>query len=578
MEKIIEEQGELSWKDKREYPEAKSCTQCNTQFSITDTDWEFYKKVAPSFVWKKIHIPSPKLCQSCRQQRRLSWRNERSLYKRKCDATGEDIISIYSPDKAYTVYNQDFRWSDQWDAMDYYLDIDFEKSFLEQFHELVLKVPKRAVVKWTGSENCDYVNFVGASKSCYLIFDASNNEKCFYSNGMVDCTNCSDSSYIRKSEGCYESIDVMSSYDCSYIQNSINCSHSEYLYNCKNCSNCFGCINLDNQSYCIENVQYTKEEYEKKVAEMKQDWYDRDRFQKFIQDFPMKNLSIINSENISGNIINNSSNIKHSYEIYDSENIAYSTNIHRWARDCMDVDVWLNNSFMLYECGIINRNCTNILFCFDLWSGCHNLLYSSECKWSQNCFMCNGLIGKEYCILNKQYTKEEYEALVPKIIDKMKKDGEWGEFFPAHFSAFGYNETTANEYFPCTKTKAQEKWFNWSDYEVPFPKVEKIIPASKLPNNIQDIPDDILAWAIECEVTKKAFRIIGPELEFYRKHNISIPKRHPNQRHLDRLNLRSPRTLYQRNCDKCDIDIKSTYADEKKETVYCEECFNKEIY
>jgi len=88
---------------------------------------------------------------------------------------------------------------------------------------------------------------------------------------MVDCTNCSDSSYIRKSEGCYESIDVMSSYDCSYIQNSINCSHSEYLYNCKNCSNCFGCINLDNQSYCIENVQYTKEEYEKKVAEMKQD-------------------------------------------------------------------------------------------------------------------------------------------------------------------------------------------------------------------------------------------------------------------------------------------------------------------
>ena len=558
--------------------ENKTCAQCNSEFSITDNDWDFYKKIVPKIWGVHFDIPTPSLCPSCRQQRRLSWRNERSLYKRKCYATGEDIISIYSPDKPHTVYNQTFRWSEQWDIMDYYLDIDFEKSFLEQFHELVLKVPKRAVVKWTGSENCEYVNFVGSSKSCYLISDASNNEKCFYSNGMVDCTNCADSSYIRKSEWCYESIDTISCYNCSHIQNCINCSQSEHLYNCKNCSNCFACINLDNQSYCIENVQYTKDEYEKKVIEMKKDWYDRDTFQKFIQDFPMKNLNIINSENISGNIINNSNNIKSSYEIYDSENISYSTNIHRWARDCMDVDVWLNNSFMLYECGIINRNCTNTAFCFDLWSGCHNLLYSTECKWSRDCFMCNGLVGKQYCILNKQYTKDEYNELVAKIIEKMKQDGEWGDFFPASFSAFGYNETTANEYFPLTKQEAIEKWFNWSDYEIPFPKVEKIIPASKLPEKIEDIPDDILTWAIECEVTKKPFRIIKPELDFYRKHSISIPKRHPDQRHLDRMNLRSPRKLFSRECNKCNTGIETTFAPERKEKVYCEECFNKEVY
>jgi hypothetical protein len=29
-------------------------------------------------------------------------------------------------------------------------------------------------------------------------------------------------------------------------------------------------------------------------------------------------------------------------------------------------------------------------------------------------------VTKEYCILNKQYTKEEYEILVPKIIEHMK--------------------------------------------------------------------------------------------------------------------------------------------------------------
>ena len=110
-------------------------------------------------------------------------------------------------------------------------------------------------------------------------------------------------------------------------------------------------------------------------------------------------------------------------------------------------------------------------------------------------------------------------------------DGEWGEFFPASLSPFGYNETVAQEYYPLSRSEAISQGFNWSDYEAPFPKVEKIIPASRLPENIDDIPDDILAWAIECEVTKKPFRIIAQELEFYRKHNIPIPKRHPDQRH-----------------------------------------------
>jgi hypothetical protein len=53
--------------------------------------------------------------------------------------------------------------------------------------------------------------------------------------------------------------------------------------------------------------------------------------------------------------------------------------------------------------------------------------------------------------LNRQYTKEEYELLVPKIIEKMMSDGEWGEFFPAILSPFGYNETVAQEYFPLTR-------------------------------------------------------------------------------------------------------------------------------
>jgi hypothetical protein len=125
--------------------------------------------------------------------------------------------------------------------------------------------------------------------------------------------------------------------------------------------------------------------------------------------------------------------------------------------------------------------------------------------------------------------------------------------------------------------------FKYSTYEAPFPKVDKIIPASKLPSNISEIPDDILNWAIEDEERKTMglnplFRIIPQELEFYRKHNLPIPKRHPDQRHLDRMKLRNPRKLFTRNCDKCGENMQTTYAPERPEIIYCEECYEKEVY
>ena len=199
----------------------------------------------------------------------------------------------------------------------------------------------------------------------------------------------------------------------------------------------------------------------------------------------------------------------------------------------------------------------------------------------QNCFGCSGLKHAQYCILNKQYTKEEYESLAPQIIEKMIADGEWGEFFPPSLSPFGYNETVAMEYYPLTKEEAVSKGFHWSDFEPPPPKVEKILnqdQMKKLPDNIKDIPDDILNWALTCEVTGKPYRIIKQELAFYREHNLPIPRRHPDQRHKDRMNLRNPRKLWNRTCMKCTKPIQTTYSPDRPEIVYCEDCYLKEVY
>ena len=202
------------------------------------------------------------------------------------------------------------------------------------------------------------------------------------------------------------------------------------------------------------------------------------------------------------------------------------------------------------------------------------------CDHSQHLFGCISAKHKQYCILNKQYTKEEYEALVPKIIEHMRKTGEFGEFFPASISPFGYNETVANEYFPLTREEALEKGFQWSDYEAPKPQAAKTISEEnmkKLPDSIDQIPDDVLNWALTCEISGKLFKIQPAELAFYRKMKLPIPRRHPDIRHADRMALRNPRKLWKRNCAECNEEIETTYSPERPEKVLCESCYLKAV-
>jgi hypothetical protein len=107
-------------------------------------------------------------------------------------------------------------------------------------------------------------------------------------------------------------------------------------------------------------------------------------------------------------------------------------------------------------------------------------------------------------------------------------------------SPFGYNETVAQEYFPLEKEDSLERKFNWSNYEAPFPSVSKVLDTEgmkRLPEDVSQIPDDILNWALTCEDTGKRFRIIRQELDFYRKHHLPIPKKHPDVRHIERMKI-----------------------------------------
>jgi len=160
--------------------------------------------------------------------------------------------------------------------------------------------------------------------------------------------------------------------------------------------------------------------------------------------------------------------------------------------------------------------------------------------------------------LNKQYSKEEYEKMVEKIVEHMQKTGEWGEFHPALHSPVAYNESIAFDYFPLTKEEALSKGFKWKDKEK-----KDYLPATK----------EILA----CEDCGKNYKIAEMESGFYEKIHTPIPKKCPDCRHISRLKLKNPRKLWDRECGNCKAKITTSYSPERPEIVYCEKCYLENI-
>src|SRR3989344_6684657 len=112
--------------------ENKICQNCQKDFTIEPDDFGFYEK---------IKVPPPTFCPECRFQRRMSWRNDWHLFKKKEERNGEQIFSFLPQESPAKIYDRDFWISDSWDPTEYGREYDFSRSFFEQFKELLYSVP-----------------------------------------------------------------------------------------------------------------------------------------------------------------------------------------------------------------------------------------------------------------------------------------------------------------------------------------------------------------------------------------------------------------------------------------------------
>ena len=551
----------------------QACKKCGSDFILEQDDFSFYEKMG---------VPAPKICPDCRMKYKLLWRNERTFYKRTCDLCGKSIIAIYHPRYPSPIYCHECHISDKWDPYSFGVEYDKNKPFLDQFKELLNRVPKAATHIGTGGNanvNSDYVNFSGGNKNCYLIFNSTMNEDSAYSRGIIKSRSAYDIYFAEQIESCYEGVNLARCNKVLWSKNTTDSLNSYFLLNCSGCQNCFGCVNLRYKSYYFLNEPLSKEEWEKRVQEIIISYTKIVLFEKEFEEFSLKfprrennNLKTVSS---LGDYVFESKNCFSCFEAFQCENCKYAFSI-KLAKDSYDIVGRGIKSELLLETVAVGHGCSRVIGTWSLENS-HNVEYSYDLRSSSYCIGCVGIKHGKYCILNKVYAEEEYKKIREIIIAELRDEGIYGQYFPIQLSPWAYNETLAQENFPLTKEKARESGFRWED-EIPATKGEETILSENILDNIGDIPDGFIKETLACTECSRNYRLIERELKFYKKMNIPIPRKCWNCRFTDRIRRRGPYKFWKRACDKCNKEIMTNYAPDRPEIVYCESCYQKEVY
>jgi|SRR3989344_1482653 len=545
----------------------RQCEHCKTSFETSDGELSLYEKVG---------IELPTICFFCRIKLHLSFWLFGKFRKGKSDLSGEGLITVLPEKNRYPIYTLTEWYSDKWDAMDYRQNYDEKRAFFEQLQELQEKVPHphQNGVKNT---NCDWCDDVWNSKNCYLSRSMEECEDLLYSYRNIRVKNSIDMNICFNCEKCYDSGECHHSFKLFYSKHSRDCVDSYFLYDCRNCQNCFMCWNLRSKSYCIENIQYSREEYLEKLESFYLGSYKsvqshKKRFEEIIREEivhrPNFNLKTYNSD---GDYLLDCKNCHNCNTISESE-------------DCSNCIRGLNQKSMIDSDGCWHSeligNCSCCLngyaekYC--VWSSSRYSEYLDLCIECEYCFGCVGLKKKKYCILNKQYTKEEYEKLKAKIILDMRHKGEYGKFLPYSMSAGPFNFSTSFLYFSDTKKEDILRLGGyWED--IKENNVEGM-PTNELPDDIKDVPDNIISQALICGKSGWRFNISLNELIFYKENNIPLPRYHFDVRIKNSLKYLTILQSYPYKCSYCKKDIEAYYLPEwNYQKIACEECYKQNI-
>ncbi len=468
--------------------------------------------------------------------------------------------------------------------------------------------PSRAVIDLV---NSDYSNNAAYLKNCYLCFNTGRAEDSAYVMSSWGIKDCFDITEGGDTELSYQSQEIGNSYKTFFSFYCDKTSEVWFSRDCTGCTYCFGCVNLRGKHYYIFNKPYSKEEYFLKLKEFNLGSHESlsaisKTVQQIFLSHSYKYFHGTQNVNVSGDCLHNAKNTHYSYQVSDIEDSKYCQNTSLGTKDSYDYTTWGENAELVYEALETGNNCRNIKFAYGCWPANQDLEYSINCGSSSNLFGCVGLKKKSHCILNRQYTPQDYFNLREKIIrhmhempykDSLGRIYKYGEFFPPEFSPYSYFETIAQDYLPLTKERAEQNGYRWIDAEAG--NIKMTIKAIDLPDHIDMVDASVLDKIIECSSCKKAYRIINPELRFLKLNKIPLPHTCWECRHSERLSWVNPPRFCNRQCqcageksergiyknssshfhghEHCSNKFLTSFSPDKKEIIYCETCYQNEI-
>ncbi|MBU0647931.1 hypothetical protein KJ855_02015 [Patescibacteria group bacterium] len=348
-------------------PFEKICRVSGKKFTIFPEDQEFYAKKG---------VPLPTLSPIERGRRRFSFiNNELALYRRKCDATGKDLITFYHPATPIKVYDREYWLSDEFDPFKYGRDYDSERSFFAQWRDLYWSVPTFHTAG-INNVNGDYILYGHGNKDSFLVcgFDTEN---CMY--GMfIGGRDSMDCAITYDGENMYECIACKNCYELFFGSFCQDCRQSRFLYDCIGCHDCIMCFGLRNKSYCIKNKQLSKEEYEalkekydlgsyKNLERLKHEYVE------FLGNYPLRESNNVNCENCIGDFLRDASNCFMCFNGAGSRDCRYGIPYCNMETGCYDTDG--TGAVNCYECNCYKSE--NVMFSKGVLNS-HNVDYSID--------------------------------------------------------------------------------------------------------------------------------------------------------------------------------------------------------
>jgi hypothetical protein len=562
-----------NWNSAKPAVKGAACQSCRCLFDVYQPEQELLGA---------MDLPCPpRFCPRCRRQRRLAFRNERRMYHRICDESGRRTVALYPQDAKDRVvmYEQNIWWDyEKMDPLSLGRDFDFSRPFFDQFAELRARVPHPSLHN-TNVQNAMYGNHCVSNKDCYLTIGSDLCEDCYFTYWAIRCRSCFDCSVAYDSELCHSCVDIRICYNCYEVVNSENMHDSQYCCDCKGCHDCMGCIGLRHQEYCILNEALSREQYLLQIRRLREQPGAMeeflDAFERLCRGFAHLATKNTQSEDVLGDRVWRSKRCLQGFDLEKCEDLNYST-FGFEGIDSQDID-FFGRVERMYEgfSAFGQYNCISTILCH----------YSFDTYYSEYCISCHHLFGcvslhhNQYCILNKEYTRERWEDLVPKIIRHMKRTGEWGEFFPVKLSPFPYNITVAQKYYPLSREEILARgWLYEDPAAARSARDESFKPLRALPKSDRAVDVSICNEVLRCEKTGRPYQIMKKEFDYLRKRDLPLPRIHQDERNELRMAKRNPLELTMHSCAACGTGVASSYDAALGYRVLCQECYEGNVY